>query len=838
MTLCRLPRLVSPSQGLRKGASPYFAGHRAQCDRVPRDLRPAQRLHCYVDPFKTPEISVERLFFGYASRPETLRETLARAAAVAGELPLVSSSVSWEDLHVDGRLIFNEVEAAIDAASIGLFDLSVLNNNVLFELGVAIGRQKRVVVLLDSQDKDAARAWQSLALLATTGYTGYRNADELSARLAELVNVPAAPLIDDLLPEHGSLDESRLLYVPSFKEDEASLGLSRVLEQYDKFQVERLDLDDYGTAPLQFYVDQIYQARFAVFHLTPSRAYLSEVMNPRVSLLAGIARGLGRKILLVMEKTDEVALDYRDLAIRYGTAKQLSASVDTWMASLHEPSPPTQKPVRRHLSVELSSLRFGNHVAESDRDGLGKYFVETRDYTDVLDASAVIFTGRKGTGKTANMLQAAQALRSDPRNLVCVIKPASYELEGLLDVLRRVDQRHLHDYLIEALWRYLLYTEIASSAVREAEARPAGIAAGSSLDDMRTVLEDQYGGVDAGFSVRLEKVVAGLADAFKSTELSSIEESRQVITRALYGGTLKELKQLIVSALGDRQRVALLVDNLDKAWERGADLDLLARLLLGLLTGVGRVVDDFARAGNKQAALHVTLTVFLRSDIFAFVRDRAREPDKIRVAEIEWRDRDLLARVLEDRFLASRPSGTSPDDLWRNYFVPEIRGLSSRDYLLSRVQPRPRDLVFLANAAVVRASNAKHARIEESDLLEAERNYSQFAYEALLVEGVASRLDLEPVLIEFAGEPAVLEREQISDILIAAGADDPEAHLSALRRLGFLGLEVSEGNYDYGGTEGELQRAQVLARKLAKTAKRPAKFEVHPAYRSHLSIAE
>lgn len=789
---------------------------------------------------------MERLFFGYSSRPEDLRETLYLAATRAQEHSSVESAVSWEDLKVDGRLIINEIEAKIEDCTLGIFDLTTMNLNVLFELGLAIGMHKRVVILRDSQDKEAAKRWSDLSLLTTTGFTGYKNLGQLQAEITRILTSAGEALWDDLMRGvESTVSDSKLLYVPSLKEDNASQRLSRLIDRYTKFEAETLETEDYGNLPLAWYAEQLYSCRVAVFHLTPSRSYLAERLNPRASRLAGIARGLGKQVVIIAEKSENIedlAVDYRDISIHYSNSAQLERQVDAWLEKLHQPVRRDLARVRRHLSTELASLRFGNHVAERDREGLDRYFVETRDYYDIINASAVIFTGKKGTGKTANMMQAAEELRADPRNLVCVIKPASYELEGLLEVLSRVHSKHLDEYLIEALWKYLIYTEMASSAVEQANARPAGIAKGSPLHSLQECLEQRHLGVDASFSVRLERLVISLEELLdEGVDPTSIAESRNQINSALYGRTLKELRTLLGAALTDRSQVAVLVDNLDKAWERGANLDLLARLLLGLLTGVGRIVDEFRRENSVKSRVNVNLTAFLRSDIFAYVRKRAREPDKIAVAEIEWRDRDLLARVLEDRFLAARPSSTSPEELWTEYFVPHVRGVSSREYVLSRVQARPRDLVFLANAAVARASNAKHKRVEEIDILEAEKLYSQFAFEALLVEGIASNIDLlESVLVEFAGEQAVIEADELNQILKASCSDSQARMmaLEALRRLGFLGLETTISRFDYGGTDGEMRKAEVLARKLEKAAKRRARYEIHPAYRAFLEIRE
>lgn len=784
------------------------------------------------------------LFFGYSASPEVLRESLYRAASEAASLPGVVSSVSWEDLKVDGRLIINEVESTISQSSVGLFELTTLSSNVLYELGYALAQEKCVVPLLDEQDKEARKKWRDFSLLSTTGWTGYRNADHLKAQVSKIVATPPVPLWEDVLKGiEVPVEETRVLYIPSLKEDDASRRVSRTLDRFEKFEIDTVSFDDYANSPLAWYTQSIYQAKYAIFHFTPTRAYLSELANPRVSLLAGIARGLGREVVLLMEESEETPVDYRDIAIKYRNAVHLENRMNEWMEGLQAPTLAPARKTKKAISAELAALRFGSHVAENDKAGLEQYFVETRDFRDVLDGEAVIFTGKKGTGKTANMQLAAEVLKGDARNLVCPIKPASYEIEGLLEVLRRFDSRHLSQYLVEGLWKYLIYTEIASRAVEEAEERPAGIPAGSPLESLRKCLEDKHLGVGASLSARLERLVTSLNDLLEvNTDLESeqIEQARKKVGAALHGEALGELRVLIGQALASRHRVAMLVDNLDKAWERGADLELLSKLILGLLTIVGRVVDEFHRENPKKESVNVTLTVFLRSDIFSFVRDRAREPDKIAVTEIEWRDKELLARVIEDRFVASRDGKSSAEELWTSYFTQKIKGIPTRDYMLSRVQSRPRDLVFFANAAVDRASNARHAVVNEEDILEAERDYSQFAYEAVLVEGVASSINLEDVLIEFAGEESIVDSDRLAAIVSEAydSQDDRDRSINVLRKLGFLGVEVGEGEFDYGGTEGEMKRANVRSRKFEKSSGRPARYEVHAAYRSYLEIRD
>jgi hypothetical protein len=199
-----------------------------------------------------------------------------------------------------------------------------------------------------------------------------------------------------------------------------------------------------------------------------------------------------------------------------------------------------------------------------------------------------------------------------------------------------------------------------------------------------------------------------------------------------------------------------------------------------------------------------------------------------------------LARVLEDRFIAAREGKSQASELWSHYFVEEMHGVPSKDYILSRVQPRPRDLVFFANAAVSHATNSRHGLIGVDDVEKAELSYSQFAYDALLVEGLAGGVDMEALLMAFVGESSHMTHGELRDILEDGGIikENEEEYIRVLRQQGFLGIEVSPDVYDYGGTVGEIKKAEILSRKLQKSAGRPRRYEVHPAYRRHLLIDE
>ncbi|MBH0247697.1 hypothetical protein I3W98_40645, partial [Streptomyces cavourensis] len=188
------------------------------------------------------------------------------------------------------------------------------------------------------------------------------------------------------------------------------------------------------------------------------------------------------------------------------------------------------------------------------------------------------------------------------------------------------------------------------------------------------------------------------------------------------------------------------MDNLDSAWTRSGQLQSQAVLLVGLLGAVSRIAEDFQKENNRLASVNVTISVFLRSDIYDEVIKEAREPDKINTKRIDWDQPELLKRVMDERYLSVRPADTSPDELWKKFFCAEVEGTPTLDHILSTILPRPRDLVYFCKAAVQNAANARHSAVDENDIREAEKIYSKFAVDALLVEYGSTIGHLEDVI--------------------------------------------------------------------------------------------
>ena len=152
-----------------------------------------------------------------------------------------------------------------------------------------------------------------------------------------------------------------------------------------------------------------------------------------------------------------------------------------------------------------------------------------------------------------------------------------------------------------------------------------------------------------------------------------------------------------------------------------------------------------------------------------------------------------------------------------------------------RALRRPRDFVYFANASLTTAINRRHHIVEQSDITYAEREYSRFAIEALLVESESRGFDLEELLYEFAGLGATLGARELTNVL--SGSPQPEAVRDWLAAASFLGLEKN-GEYVYVEGETAARRKMNVATRAAQHDDREMRFRVHPAFRPFLEITD
>ncbi|HEX6488999.1 MAG TPA: hypothetical protein VF137_09060 [Candidatus Dormibacteraeota bacterium] len=624
---------------------------------------------------------------------------LLREAGLAEPLP-------WEELQTAGRYLIDPILSAIAGADVAAFEVTSLNLNVLFELGYAIGSNRRLWLLRDPTY--GQRDWDAISFLTTIGYSPYINSDDLVSEFGKQEPHLGAKTVYEGSVENALVDDpsAAVFYLKALYETDAERRIFRRVrdESRGRARIITADPQEAAVQTLSWYAEQINAASTVIVHITEAGREGADIHNARCAFVAGLAEGLAKPLLMLAPADYWSPIDYRDIVERYHSATDAYESVDEWLSShsallrkVHDHAAAKA----RALAGELRRLGLGDYVAENEADALSEYFIETASYRELLGSQLGVFVGRKGTGKTANMLLAANELAADRRNLIVVVKPSAYELQSVTNLVARFREIGEHGYLIESLWKFLIYTEIAQVLYRRMQRHPEWSEAKRSRgfesfvrEHEEVILED--------FAVRLESAVERIQHV--TTTKQTVAQSRAAISQELHSQILGQLVQQLRSVISRSRRLGIFVDNLDKAWDRAADLSELGEFTLGLLSAIGRIQVELARPALGREAAEVTLAVFLRADIWEQVKAVAREPDKLPVSRLAWDDPALLGRVIEERYEAAT-GAKDGTDFWRRTSCATVQGIPTRDFALAQILHRPRDLIYLCRAALATAVN-------------------------------------------------------------------------------------------------------------------------------------
>jgi hypothetical protein len=783
-----------------------------------------------------------RCFVAYPSSPADRAESIEKAIEeinVAG----VVEMVGWRSLAVAGRVLISAVCDGIKNCNVFIADATGLNANVLFELGYAIAHRKRVWLLLNSDIARAKQDFDKFELLTTIGYAKYRNSYDIASafyRDAPYKKLDQV-LYDELLRSAGPTSKKdALLYLRCNVNTEASMRLARRVAAGPIRSVID-DPQETHLQPFAWYVQQVTSAFAIVCHFLSNEYQNWELYNAKHALVAGLAHGLAKPLLMLAHEPYESPLDYRDLLRKHRTATEAETAFSDWSLPYIEQYEKRLAQVAEYRTEqraqrELSDLSIGEPIAENESDSVPDYYVSNIAYTETLRSKYSIVVGRKGTGKTATLYALTEQLLADPRNHVCVIKPVGYELEGLLDLLSQELSRAEKGYLVESFWKFLLYTELAKSAYDWLLGKPDFYVRSPAEAELCEFVEEFKSQITPEFSIRLEAAVARLREI---PTAPSSDGRRLRISELLHNEMLARLRILLGSVLENKAKVTVLVDNLDKAWNPNGNLPLLSDLLFGLLGASRRVAEEFGRDASGRSPVNLYFALFLRSDIYAAMVEFAKERDKLPSRLITWNDPILLRRVIEQRLMRSSADIELPQQVWERYFPTEVGGVPTWEYIGDRILPRPRDLIYLIKSALQFAVSRGRTRVDQQDFKDGEKRYSRFALDSLIVEAVVRIAAIEDLLLHFVQSAEVVTENDIGTRLAAARIDKDqlETIIHWLGQLTFLGYEVAPNRFEFLHDEQETRKILIMAEKTARDVNMGTqRYRIHPAFHAYLEI--
>ena len=782
-------------------------------------------------------------FFAYPSRRPLLNESIREAVRkinVQGQIKIQT----WEDYGNAGTLITNTICNTINEADLFFADVTGLNANVMFELGYAIARNKRIWLIFNKTLKDEEKMFNELKILSTIEYVDFSNSDNIVSGFYKsnpLRNIEDTIFRKVIQPNLKPRGYDSILHLKSKHEDEAAMRVSHSL---GKRLSNRIIVDDPSEStipPLDWYGTHVFGCAGLACHFANPDVEGAHVQTARHALVCGMAHGFNKLLLMLAEDKFLPPVDYRDYLKQYNTTRAALEHLQEWLPSvekvLKDKQEVTEIQHAAQFATDLKNLRFGEPVAENEEEDLvEKYFIPTAAYDDAVNGRRTVFVGRKGAGKTANLIKLEDELGKNQQNLVCVIKPQRYQMLGMVDLLKQYQHRNVKGYAIESLWKFLLLTEIANAAFNNLINSPDGLANTEAQRFYSFVTKNEEI-ICEDFPTRLESCVQDLKDAVGA---SNGENTYLPVSEALHSGILKQLRVELGEYLSKKQRVAILVDNLDQAWEQHNEIEALSEILWGLLEVAKQLPGELEKQDSRRQSIQLSLAIFLRSDIFYRIREAAHEPDKMPYELLNWDNPESLCHIIEERFSSSFDPPLSSDVLWEEYFCPTVSGISTKEYITETILKRPRDIIFFVNAAVTTAINRGHKRIEEDDILGAEKQYSQHAFDSVNVENTLLDINLKDVIFGFVGMPAILTIPEVLESLQFAKVSDEmiEPTIDVLHDLTFLGLEVGEGRFIFSEVPEDSRKNKILAQRFAHKRGQEGRFQIHKAFRAFLEIEE
>lgn len=726
-------------------------------------------------------------FFAYPSKPQQVGATIRAALKTHNRNHPSSEIREWSQNEVAGSFIIDPILNEINASDIIFGDITGLNFNVLFELGYAIGLQKRVIPVRFAAIRDDVLI-REVGLFDTIGYESYTQETGLSEILKK--GYDRRPLT--INPDAIETTSPVYVVLPSVITDVEARLLSRIKKA--RLQFRSFNPSEVGRMSALGAIADVCKSAAIAMTYQPMAYDGALVHNTRVAFVAGLAFAMNKTLLMFSAPDETIALDFRDIVKPVKAAEDIDSHI-AMMASDVTATLQIGKHSSSHsLSEKLRNLNLGASAAENELSELENYFVKTDEFSRILRGEAQILSGRKGAGKTALFIQVRNEIRKVRGRIVLDLMPEGYQLlrfkESVLDLMAEGAREHT----VSAFWEYLLLLEMCHKIVRNDSDRH--MRDHTLFDGYRQIKniygEDQFVS-ESDFSERLRLILNRIAQDFHAKYSNTTEArlSDEEVNHLIYKHSLPDLRNAVLSYLAKRGGVWILVDNLDRGWPASGLTPQDAMILRALTEAIKRIGKEMRDRGIEGFG-----TVFLRDDVYESFVAGASDRAKSRRLAVDWEDCDLLREILRRRVIASLgiKASTPFVDVWTRICCSHIDGEESSQYLIERCLMRPRALIDIVNSCKSHAVNLGRDRMEEDDLKEGVRQYSKEIVENINFEIQDVMPQAVDILYAFVEGPRAQLEDDILLGLLEQGLSDTDAKsvLDYLMYYAVLGIEEGD----------------------------------------------
>jgi hypothetical protein len=768
-------------------------------------------------------------FVAYSSQDPAL------AGLLSGAIRRVNSSrnsvyfETWQGNDVPGIPLVTPILEKIENSAFVVADITYLNLNVVYEIGFAIGRQKRAFLIRHKDipgDKALARA---AGIFDTLGYFEFSSSEELEHRLA--AEVAVTPLVFS-----RALDQKAPVFIvePPTHRESSTIMTSRIKKARFKYRSFNPGEDTRMSAS-----DAIRQVASSsgVVGIFQDNAFLDhEVHNVRTIFVAGLADGMLVPRLLLAPLGFQAPLDIIDSLSVYRSPRDIAEAIADFCPEIVGHLTQSDAPVDTHQTA-LSSLNIGDPRAENEMSTLEHYYLKTDQYQRALRGEINLVVGRKGAGKTALFISVRDRIRADKRNIMVDLKPEGYQLIKLKEEILSFLSQGAREHLITAFWEYLILLEVAHKVL---EKDKSTYRFNHEIHDLYQELSRVYFvedfSTEGDFSERLLTLSRRLTDEYQrrfGVEYGQRLTSQEV-TEMLYKHDIKALRRLLSIYLEKKESIWVLFDNLDRGWST-AGVEVLDAIVLRCLIDAGRKVErDMRRDGHRFNCI-----VFVRNDVYDHLMKSSADHGKEIRATLDWSEADLLREMLRLRLvdgLGDVGETLSFAQVWSRVCVAHYRGEESSQFFIDRSLMRPRNFIKIFNLCRGFAANLNKNCIDEDDIRSGLKAYSQDLLSELDRELVDVAPEWESLLLQFVDSPAVLGEIELMVLLCEAGIDE-SSYIPAIDFLLYYGvLGLRQGGHDYYIYEVNYD-LRLLKVRIGR-AGASVKYVVNPGFWPALNISE
>ncbi|MGE0266660.1 MAG: hypothetical protein AB7V06_28560 [Candidatus Obscuribacterales bacterium] len=722
-----------------------------------------------------------KTFFAYPAQPAQLEPVISKAATLLKGRKI--NAVTWRELEVAGKFIANGVMNEIDKSDAVVVDITKLNFNVTFEAGYAFAKKKKVLPVINVSLTPEFKKIASLGIYDSIGYETYQNSDELAAKIESSL---------DQRPHdyNFEIDRSSPVYIlETLHKTDSSI---RILSKIKKAGIRFRQFDPQEIARLAAYdaLRNVGQSVGIVVNLLSTHATDFLNNNLRAAFLLGLGFGGSKEVLALQDGDEPVPLDFRDFVSVYRQASDIDQHINEFAPKVMKGLQRSQGRENKASLSTLESLKLGSPAAENEMTTLGEYFVRTDEYQQASEGNARLVVGRKGSGKTALLLQLRDKKRENKNNIVLDLLPDGHQLKRLKEAVLEILSDAVMEHAATAFWEYSLLLELTYKLLEKDQyAYRMNIALKEKYEKLRDLYESAGRGAGEGdFSERLRDLTERISTEFKtkygSSEVSNLSVGE--VTNLIYKLDISALQSTLVEYLNQKDEVWILFDNIDKGWPTHGVGSNDIILLRALLEASRKIEKYFARKSHS-----VNTVVFLRNDVFELLVDHTSDRGKESRVSLDWTDPDRLRELLRKRIVNSEQFDESEkfEVVWPQISVSHVNGIESSTYIIDRSLMRPRNLLTLLGHAKSNAVNLRHEVIEVDDIEKAFKTYSADMGRDIGLELRDVYPTADELLYEFLGANEWLTFDDLKAIFKKAGIPDSE-HSKVLELLvwfSFLG---------------------------------------------------